>query len=191
MRRTSVFLRRSRSQCRARPSNAAQVQYFTLPSGAGPHDVAVAADGTVWYTGAARRQSRPPRPENRKGRRYPARQGLGAAWRHHRARRRGLGDRQRIERQCARRPADQGGQGLPPSGRIRQCQSQYRRRSTKKAFTGSPARTASMAASIRRPERPTPGNRRKDADPTASRPRHPATSGTSRSPAIISPRSIP
>ena len=32
-------------------ANAAQVQYFTLPSGAGPHDVAVAADGTVWYTG--------------------------------------------------------------------------------------------------------------------------------------------
>jgi len=32
-------------------ANAAQVQYFTLPAGAGPHDVAVAPDGTVWYTG--------------------------------------------------------------------------------------------------------------------------------------------
>jgi virginiamycin B lyase len=32
-------------------ANAAQVQYFTLPSGAGPHDVAVAPDGAVWYTG--------------------------------------------------------------------------------------------------------------------------------------------
>lgn len=32
-------------------ANAAQVQYFTLPAGAGPHDVAVAADGIVWYTG--------------------------------------------------------------------------------------------------------------------------------------------
>ena len=32
-------------------ANAAEVKYFTLPSGAGPHDVAAAPDGTVWYTG--------------------------------------------------------------------------------------------------------------------------------------------
>src|SRR5258705_12889300 len=32
-------------------ANAAQVQYFALPAGAGPHDVAAAPDGTVWYTG--------------------------------------------------------------------------------------------------------------------------------------------
>src|SRR5919197_3890310 len=29
---------------------AQQVRYFPLPSGAGPHDVAPAPDGTVWYT---------------------------------------------------------------------------------------------------------------------------------------------
>ncbi|HTT10961.1 MAG TPA: lyase [Burkholderiaceae bacterium] len=29
---------------------AQQAHYFRLPSGAGPHDVAPAADGTVWYT---------------------------------------------------------------------------------------------------------------------------------------------
>src|SRR5215207_1822678 len=30
---------------------AAQVSYYQLPAGAAPHDVAPAADGTVWYTG--------------------------------------------------------------------------------------------------------------------------------------------
>ncbi len=29
---------------------AQQVRYFPLPSGAGPHDVAPAPDGTIWYT---------------------------------------------------------------------------------------------------------------------------------------------
>ncbi|NQD91146.1 lyase [Pseudomonas sp. CrR25] len=32
------------------PALAAQVQYYPLPPGAGPHDVAPAADGRVWYT---------------------------------------------------------------------------------------------------------------------------------------------
>ena len=32
-------------------ASAAQVSYYQLPSGAAPHDVAPAADGTVWYTG--------------------------------------------------------------------------------------------------------------------------------------------
>jgi virginiamycin B lyase len=31
-------------------AGAQQVRYFPLPSGAGPHDVAPAPDGTVWYT---------------------------------------------------------------------------------------------------------------------------------------------
>ncbi|MEZ5830537.1 MAG: hypothetical protein R3D05_05120 [Dongiaceae bacterium] len=34
----------------ASPANAETVQYFPLPDGAGPHDVAPAPDGTVWYT---------------------------------------------------------------------------------------------------------------------------------------------
>lgn len=32
------------------PTLAAQVQYYPLPPGSGPHDVAPAADGRVWYT---------------------------------------------------------------------------------------------------------------------------------------------
>ena len=34
----------------ARPLHAAQVSYFPVPRGAGPHDVAPAPDGKVWYT---------------------------------------------------------------------------------------------------------------------------------------------
>lgn len=32
------------------PALAAQVQYYSLPLGSGPHDVAPASDGRVWYT---------------------------------------------------------------------------------------------------------------------------------------------
>ncbi|HEU0202058.1 MAG TPA: lyase [Burkholderiaceae bacterium] len=32
------------------PSFAQEVRYFPVPAGAGPHDVAPAPDGTVWYT---------------------------------------------------------------------------------------------------------------------------------------------
>jgi len=32
------------------PARAERVQYFPVPEGAGPHDVAPAPDGTVWYT---------------------------------------------------------------------------------------------------------------------------------------------
>lgn len=35
----------------AHAAQAAQVTYYQLPAGAYPHDVAPAADGTVWYTG--------------------------------------------------------------------------------------------------------------------------------------------
>ena len=34
----------------ALPAAAAQVEYFAVPPGAGPHDVAPASDGAVWYT---------------------------------------------------------------------------------------------------------------------------------------------
>lgn len=34
-----------------RSAGAAEVQYYQLPAGAYPHDVAPAADGAVWYTG--------------------------------------------------------------------------------------------------------------------------------------------
>jgi virginiamycin B lyase len=35
----------------AQPAGAAEVQYFPVPDGDHPHDVAPAPDGTVWYTG--------------------------------------------------------------------------------------------------------------------------------------------
>jgi virginiamycin B lyase len=35
----------------AQPAAAAEVQYFPVPEGDHPHDVAPAPDGTVWYTG--------------------------------------------------------------------------------------------------------------------------------------------
>ncbi|HEX2448521.1 MAG TPA: lyase [Methyloceanibacter sp.] len=35
----------------ALPAEAAEVQYFSVPQGDHPHDVAPAPDGTVWYTG--------------------------------------------------------------------------------------------------------------------------------------------
>src|SRR3989337_2003397 len=35
----------------ASPAGAAEVQYFPVPDGDHPHDVAPAPDGTVWYTG--------------------------------------------------------------------------------------------------------------------------------------------
>jgi virginiamycin B lyase len=34
----------------AAPAAAQQVQYYPVPAGAGPHDVAPASDGTVWFT---------------------------------------------------------------------------------------------------------------------------------------------
>jgi len=37
----------------AAPVAAQQVQYYKLPDGEGPHDVAPAPDGAVWYTGQA------------------------------------------------------------------------------------------------------------------------------------------
>ena len=33
------------------PAKAQDVSYYDVPKGDGPHDVAPAPDGTVWYTG--------------------------------------------------------------------------------------------------------------------------------------------
>ncbi|MEZ5785089.1 MAG: lyase [Xanthobacteraceae bacterium] len=35
----------------AQPATAAEIAFYQLPTGAAPHDVAPAPDGTVWYTG--------------------------------------------------------------------------------------------------------------------------------------------
>jgi virginiamycin B lyase len=34
----------------ALPAHAGEVRYYAVPSASGPHDVAPAPDGTVWYT---------------------------------------------------------------------------------------------------------------------------------------------
>jgi virginiamycin B lyase len=49
----------------AAPAAAQEVRYFDLPKGAGPHDVAPAPDGTVWYT--AQRQGALGRLDPRSG----------------------------------------------------------------------------------------------------------------------------
>ena len=141
-----------------------------LPTGAYPHDVAPAPDGTVWFTGQQ------PKallgrfdPGNGQAREDSARPRRGAAWRDRRARRRRLAHRRRPERDRARRS------GRPTRSSCFRCRRNFRdanlntRSSTRPASSGSPARAASMAGSIRRPARSTPGRRRAVAAPTASR----------------------
>ena len=119
--------RRSRSSrsasSRRRPRRC---PIFEVPRGAHPHDVAPAPDGTVWYTGAEPGRARHPRSEDRQGDADSARPGLGAAWRHRRARPRGLDHRRRAERHRALRSGDQGGEAVPAAEGISQRQSQHR-----------------------------------------------------------------
>ena len=145
-----------------------RVSYFPVTPGAHPHDVAPAPDGSVYYTGQAKGYLGRLDPEDRQGREHPDRLGLGAAWRHRRAGRRGLDHRRRAERQsCAsiRRPR---------SSTTSCCRRSCRRPistpacSTRTASTGSPARTACMATSIPRPASTRAGSRRAAAA-TASR----------------------
>jgi virginiamycin B lyase len=46
-------------------STASATTYYDLPKGDGPHDVAPAPDGTVWYTG--QRAGWAIRPQDRQG----------------------------------------------------------------------------------------------------------------------------
>ena len=55
------------------------VSYFPVKRGSGPHDVAVGADGKVWYTRPGQRLSRAGRSQDRQGREHPDRLGLLAA----------------------------------------------------------------------------------------------------------------
>ncbi len=59
------------------PALAAQVQYYPLPPGSGPHDVAPAADGRVWYT--AQRQGALGRLDPRSGQTEQVPLGTGSA----------------------------------------------------------------------------------------------------------------
>ena len=55
----------------------ASVQYYAVPAGAGPHDVAPAPDGTVWYT--AQRQGALGRLDPRTGQTVQIALGRGSA----------------------------------------------------------------------------------------------------------------
>jgi len=61
----------------AAPALPEQVQYYAVPEGAGPHDVAPAADGRVWYT--AQRQGALGRLDPKSGQTEQIPLGLGSA----------------------------------------------------------------------------------------------------------------
>ena len=142
--------------------------FYQLPPGAYPHDVAPAPDGTVWYSGQRQGRSaasiRRPASSSRSRSGRARRRTASSSGRTAR-----LGHRRRAERHRARRSGDQGGQAVSAAEGVSQRQSQHARLRQAKACSGSPARTASMAASIRRPARSMPGRRRRAAAPTASR----------------------
>jgi virginiamycin B lyase len=50
MKRLTVLLTFALALCAAAPLAAQTVRYFPVPPGSGPHDVAPAPDGSVWYT---------------------------------------------------------------------------------------------------------------------------------------------
>ena len=83
-----------------------RVQEYAVPAGTHPHDVAAARRRDGLVHGPAHRQARLARPEDGADDGDPARGWLGAARRHRRARRRGVGDRRRAERDRPRRPRD-------------------------------------------------------------------------------------
>ena len=155
-------------------ASAAEVSYFDVSRGAHPHDVAPAPDGNVWYTAQSQGALGILNPKTGQATQISLGKGAAphgvivgpdrAAW------------------------ITEGGQNAiarfptPTS---------TRRPSTARAFSGSPDRTASMAASIRRTEKSKPGKRRRATVPTGSPRRRTVKSGTRRSPATISPRSIP
>ena len=59
------------------------VSYYDVPKGDGPHDVAPARDGTVWYTGQRAGVLGSSRPEEQQGRTDQAWRRVGASRRNH------------------------------------------------------------------------------------------------------------
>ena len=69
----------------AQPAGAAEVQYFPVPEGDHPHDVAPAPDGTVWYTGQRAGVLGRLDPKTGQVERIPLGEGSAPAWRRRRA----------------------------------------------------------------------------------------------------------
>ena len=93
---------------RSTPSRPARVRTTSRPR----------ADGGVWYTAQGSGRARLARPDDRRGRRDPARRRLGAARRDRRAGRCAVDHRRRPERDRPRRPARRavcGASRCPPS----------------------------------------------------------------------------
>ena len=87
----------------ATTAQAAETTFYQLPQGAFPHDVAPAADGSVWYTGQRKGFLGRFDPKTQKNEEIPLGAERRPARRRRRPRRRGLGHRRRPERDRARR----------------------------------------------------------------------------------------
>jgi len=165
------------------------VQAYGLPKdGGAPHDVAVGADGIVWYTAQARGPARAARSDERQGRADPARRGRGPARRDRRAGRRSMGHGGRHERDRPRRCEDPRGEALASARSARRREPQHADLRQARPASGSPARTASTAGSTPGPARCRSGMRRAAGARTASRRRRTAPCTTPRSPAATSAR---
>ena len=165
-----------------------EVRYFPVPEGAGPHDVAPAPDGSVWYTAQGQGALGRLDPETGAVEHVALGEGSaphgvivgpdGAAW----VTDGGLNAIVRVD------PETEAVKTFPlPEGAATPTSTPVP--STRTGGSGSPGRTAYTAGSIRRAARSTFGTRRAVAALTGSRPRRPARSTTPRSPATTSPGS--
>jgi virginiamycin B lyase len=172
------------------PAPAAQVSYYDVKSGAHPHDVAPAPDGTVWYTAQHQGALGILDPKTNKVTHIPLGQGAAphgvivgpdrAAW---------ITDSG--QNAIARfDPATKAVKLFPlpkefPNANLNTAPSIV------KAFCGSRGKAVFTGVLIRRAEKSKPGKRRKAPGPTASRRRRTVRSGMPRLLAITLPRSIP
>ena len=168
-----------------------RVKYYPVAAGMGSRDVDARARRHDLVQRPAQRHAGTARSARRLVQAGRSRQGRRAPRRHHRPRRRALGDRGRAERDRARRPRRSQGHAVPPARKGGLRQPQHRRvRQERHLLVHRPVRHLW-------PARPEVG--RHDRVQGAARPRHlrhrrsrrRATSGTPRSPAITSPGSIP
>ena len=167
------------------------VAYFPVTSGAHPHDVAAAPDGTVWYTAQSQGALGILDPKTGKVEQISLGKGAaphgvivgpdGAAWITE-------GGQNAIARFD---PKSKAVKLFPLPKGFERTPTSTPRPSTRTARSGSPGRAASMAASIRRAARSRPGRRRRATALTASPRRRRARSGTPRSRAITSRASTP
>ena len=164
---------------------------FPLPEGSGPHDVAPAPDGTVWFTAQAAGALGRLDPAFGPCGRVPPRQRLGAARRHRGPGWRALGDRWWSQRDPARRSGLARDPRVSPPRQPDPAQISTPPPSTSQASSGSPARAASTVGWTRRRMRCASGTHRAARAPMASPP-HPTVRSTSRLwPAATSRASIP